>query len=88
VNFEALGELANKTGGAFLFAESPEQLIPLYGSVGRLLSLSLPTYRLRWTIQTGSADFQTGNAVLGRVEVKVPSATQASFDVPFIVGIP
>ena len=88
VNFEALGELANKTGGAFLFAESPEQLIPLYGSVGRLLSLSLPTYRLRWTIQAGSADFQSGNAVLGRVEVKVPSTTQPSFDVPFIVGIP
>jgi len=88
VNFEALGELANKTGGAFLFAESPEQLIPLYGSVGRLLSLSLPTYRIRWTIQTGSAVFQSGSAVLGRVEVKVPSGTQSSFDVPFIVGIP
>ena len=86
VNFEALGELANQTGGAFLFADSAEQLIPLYGSVGKLLSLSLPTYRLRWTIQGAAPDvFLSGNAVLGRVEV---SAGGSKFEVPFIVGIP
>ncbi|MFZ0105690.1 MAG: vWA domain-containing protein [Thiobacillus sp.] len=86
VNFEALGELANQTGGAFLFADSPEQLIPLYGSVGRLLSLSLPTYRLRWTVQAEeSGIFLPGNAILGRVEV---SAGGSKFEVPFIVGIP
>ena len=88
VNFEALGELANETGGAFLFAESAEQLIPLYGSVGRLLSMNLPTYRLRWTVQADANSgpiFQPGNALLGRVEVTTPSGT---FDVPFIVGIP
>lgn len=86
VNFEALGELANQTGGAFLFADSAEQLIPLYGSVGKLLSLSLPTYRLRWTIQAAATDvFLSGNAVLGRVEV---SAGGSKFEVPFIVGIP
>lgn len=86
VNFEALGELANDTGGVFLFAENPEQLIPLYGSVGRLLSLSLPTYRLRWTVQAGSAGvFQTGNLLLGRVTVNAGAST---FDVPIIVGIP
>jgi hypothetical protein len=86
VNFEALGELANQTGGAFLFADSAEQLIPLYGSVGKLLSLSLPTYRLRWTVQATEANvFLSGNAVLGRVEV---SAGGSKFEVPFIVGIP
>ena len=46
IDFEAMAELANQTGGAFLFAENAEQLIPLYGTVGDLLSLSLPTYRL------------------------------------------
>lgn len=89
VNFEALGELANSTGGAFLFAESAEQLIPLYGSVGRLLSMNLPTYRLRWTVQADSSSepiFQSGNALLGRVEVTTPN--NGTFDVPFIVGIP
>jgi hypothetical protein len=85
VNFEALGELANQTGGAFLYADSAEQLIPLYGSVGKLLSLSLPTYRLTWTVQAGSSAFQSGNALLGRVEVTAGGST---FDVPFIVGIP
>jgi hypothetical protein len=86
VNFEALGELANQTGGAFLFADSAEQLIPLYGSVGKLLSLSLPTYRLKWTIQAAATEvFLPGNAVLGRVEV---TAGGGKFEVPFIVGIP
>ncbi len=86
VNFEALGELANGTGGVFLFAESPEQLIPLYGSVGRLLSLSLPTYRLTWTVQaTSPGVFQTGNVLLGSVTVTAGGST---FDVPFFVAIP
>ena len=85
VNFEALGELANSTGGAFLFAENAEQLIPLYGSVGRLLSLSLPTYRLSWTVNADADVFVPGNALLGRVQVNTASGT---FDVPFIVGIP
>lgn len=85
VNFEALGELANETGGAFLFAENAEQLIPLYGSVGRLLSLSLPTYRLSWTVDADADVFVPGNALLGRVQVTTASGT---FDVPFIVGIP
>lgn len=88
VNFESLGELANGTGGAFLFADSPQQLIPLYGSIGRLLSLSLPTYRLKWTVQASSTGvFQTGNALLGQVQVTV-DAGSSTFDVPFIVGIP
>jgi hypothetical protein len=82
----ALGELANRTGGAFLYADTPEQLLPLYGSVGKLLSLSLPTYRLRWTVQAPSAGvFQTGRTLLGRVQV---TAAGSTFDVPFVVGIP
>jgi von Willebrand factor type A domain len=86
VDFEALGELANQTGGAFLFADNPEQLIPLYGSVGKLLSLSLPTYRLTWTVTSPTANaFQSGNALLGKVQVTAGGST---FDVPFIVGIP
>jgi len=86
VNFEALGELANGTGGVFLFAESPEQLIPLYGSVGKLLSLSLPTYRLTWTVQATSAGvFQSGNVLLGSVTVNADGST---FKVPFYVAIP
>jgi len=82
----ALGELANQTGGAFLYAETAEQLLPLYGSVGKLLSLSLPTYRLRWTVRASAPGaFQSGYTLLGRVQV---TAGARSFDVPFIVGIP
>lgn len=86
VDVAALGELANLTGGAFLYADTAEQLLPLYGSLGRLLSLSLPTYRLRWTVQAGAGNaFLPGSTLLGRVQV---SATGKTFDVPFVVGIP
>lgn len=86
VDIIALGELANQTGGAMLYADSPEQLLPLYGSVGRLLSLSLPTYRLRWTVQAAAAGaFPSGSTLIGRVQV---TANGRSFDVPFVVGIP
>jgi hypothetical protein len=85
VDIVALGELANKTGGALLYADNAEQLLPLYGSVGRLLSLSLPTYRLRWTVQANAGTFVSGNTLLGRVQVTAQSGT---FDVPFVVGIP
>ncbi len=86
IDVEALADLSNRTGGAFLYAESAEQLLPLYGTVGRLLSLSLPTYRLRWTVQADSAGaFVSGRALLGRIEVHHGSGT---FEVPFIVGIP
>lgn len=86
VDVATLGELANQTGGAFMYADSTEQLIPLYGSVGKLLSQTLSTYRLRWTVRAGAAGaFQPGNALLGRVQV---TAGGSSFDVPFIVGLP
>jgi hypothetical protein len=86
VDVAALGELANQTGGAFLYADTVQQFLPLYGSVGRLLSLSQPTYRLRWTVQAASAGtFRPGAALLGKVQVNVGGNR---FDVPFIVGIP
>ena len=86
VDIVALGELANHTGGALLYADTAEQLLPLYGSVGRLLSLSLPTYRLRWTVRASAPGvFLSGRTLLGRVQVTAGAKT---FDVPFIVGIP
>jgi hypothetical protein len=82
----ALGELASQTGGAFLYADSAQQLLPLYGSLGRLLSLSLPTYRLRWTVLAGAPNaFRSGGTLLGKVQVTQGSR---SFDIPFLVGIP
>lgn len=86
IDVAALGELANQTGGAFLYADSAEQLLPLYGSVGKLLSLGLPTYRLRWTVRADAPGvFQSGSSLLGRVQV---TAGTHAFNVPFIVGVP
>ena len=86
VDIVALGELANQTGGAMLYADTAVQLLPLYGSVGQLLSLSLPTYRLRWTVRASAPGvFLPGYTLLGRVQLTAGTST---FDVPFIVGIP
>jgi hypothetical protein len=86
IDFEALGELAHATGGAFLYGNSAEQLIPLYGSVGRMLSLSLPTYRLQWTVETATAGtLQSRSKLLGMIEVAVDGTT---VDVPLVVGMP
>lgn len=82
----ALGELANQTGGALLYADNAAQLVPLYGSVGRLMSLSLTSYRLRWTVRTETpGGLRSGQALLGRVQVTAGGST---FDVPFVVGVP
>lgn len=86
VDLAALGELANRTGGAMLYADNAEQLLPLYGSVGRLLSLSLPTYRVRWTVSADAPGaFASGAMLLGRVRV---ATAEGPIVVPFVVGIP
>ncbi len=86
VDVAALGELAHRTGGALLYADHVTQLLPLYGSVGRLMSLSLDTYRLRWTVRAAAPGvFRPGQTMLGRVQV---TAAGSVFDVPFVVGVP
>jgi hypothetical protein len=86
VDIATLGELANDSGGALLYADNVTQLLPLYGSVSRLMSLSLPTYRLSWTVQANAAGaFSPGQALIGRVQV---NAGHSTIEVPFVVGIP
>lgn len=85
VDAEALGDLAHRTGGAFLYADNAEQALTLYGSVSQLLSLSMPTYRLRWTVQVDSPAALAGHMLIGRVQVK---AGQKTIEVPFVVAIP
>jgi len=86
VDFEALGELASGTHGIFLFAENAEQLIPLYGSLGALLSRSLLTYEMEWTVRaTADNTFVSGHSVIGRLQI---DAAGTPIQVPFIVGIP
>jgi hypothetical protein len=85
VDIAALGEIAHGTGGAMLYADNVTQLLPLYGSVGRLMSMSLPTHRLRWTVRSDADDtFRPGQTLIGRVQV---DAGGSRFDVPFVVGI-
>jgi hypothetical protein len=82
--------LLRRGGGATdkSIASAPGEptLLPLYGSVGGLLCLSLPTYRLTWTVRADAAGaFQSDASLLGRVQVNSGTST---FDVPFVIGIP
>ncbi len=86
IDVEALSQLATAGGGAMLYADKVEQLIPLYGSLGRLMSLGLPTYRLRFSVDAGEAGvFASGQTVLARARVQLRSQT---VDIPLAVSIP
>ena len=69
----------------FLFADDVTQLIPIYGSLGNLLSGSLTTYRLTYRITTTvDGAFQAGRSVRGTLAVN--AATNA-INMPFVVRI-
>jgi hypothetical protein len=81
----ALAELADGGNGTFLYAENAEQLIPIYGSLGNLLSRSLTTYQTTWTVQATQAGvFLTGRSVLGKLRVATGTNT---IELPFVVRI-
>ena len=52
----AMAELALRNGGAYMFAERPTQLISIFGVLDRLLSDSLPTYEMEWTVNAAAGD--------------------------------
>jgi hypothetical protein len=86
IDVEALSQLATATGGAMLYADKVEQLIPLYGSLGRLMSMGLATYRLQFTIDAGETGvLASGQTVLARARVLVRGQV---VDIPLAVGIP
>ncbi len=81
----ALSELADGGNGTFMYADNAQQLIPIYGSLGRLLSRSLTTYESTWTIQAGEAGvFVSGRTVLGKL--RVATGTNV-IELPFVVRI-
>ncbi len=86
IDVEALSHLSTAGGGAMLYADKVEQLVPLYRSLGRLMSLGLPTYRMRFRIDAGAVGvFASGQTVLARAQVNLGGQ---SVDIPLAVGIP
>jgi PKD repeat protein len=80
----ALATLADAGNGVFLFAEDVTQLIPIYGSLGNLLSGSLTTYRLTYKIQAATdGTFQAGRSIRGTLAVN----TGVNVNLPFVVRI-
>jgi hypothetical protein len=86
VKVEALAELANRTGGTFLLAPDASSLIPIYESLGALLSGSLLQYETVWTVRSPTANaFRSGYFVSGKMDIDVGSEVVT---VPFVVAIP
>ena len=85
VKVEALAELANLTGGTFLFASDAASLVPIYGSLGALLSGSLLQYETVWTVRSPTANaFRPGYAVSGKMDINIGSEV---ITLPFVVVI-
>jgi hypothetical protein len=82
----AMAELALRNGGAYMFAERPTQLIPIFGVLDRLLADNMPYYEMVWTVNAASGVFSSGRAVLGRLTVDTGSGEP--FTLPFTVQIP
>jgi PKD repeat protein len=86
VNVEALADLANRTGGTFLLAPDASALIPIYGSLGALLSGSLLQYETVWTVRSPTANaFRSGYFVSGKMDIDIGAEV---ITVPFVVAIP
>jgi PKD repeat protein len=86
VRIEALAELADGTGGAFLLAPDAAALIPIYGSLGNLLSGTLPQYQTVWTIRSPTPSaFRSGYFVSGEMDI---DSGFGVITVPFVVAIP
>jgi hypothetical protein len=86
VRVEALADLANRTGGTFLLAPDASSLIPIYGSLGALLSGSLLQYETVWTVRSPTANaFRSGYFVSGKMDIDAGSEV---ITVPFVVAIP
>jgi PKD repeat protein len=85
VKVEALAELANLTGGTFLLAPDASSLIPIYGSLGALLSGSLLQYETVWTVRSPTANaFRSGYFVSGKMDIDIGSEV---ITVPFVVPV-
>ena len=80
----AMAELALRNGGAFMFAERPTQLISIFGVLDLLLSDSLPSYEMVWTVNAAPNTFIVGRAMIGRVTVDTGAGT---FSLPLAVQI-
>ena len=66
----AMAELALRNGGAYMFAERPTQLISIFGVLDLLLSDSLPSYEMVWTVNAARKHASlVGRAMIGRVTV-------------------
>jgi hypothetical protein len=86
VRVQSLAELASRTGGTYLLAPDASSLIPIYGSLGALLSGSLLQYEIVWTVRSPTANaFRAGYFVSGKMDIDVGSEV---ITVPFVVAIP
>ena len=70
IDVDTMRQLAQGGRGFFLFAENAQQLLPIYRSLGELLSQTLATYRMEWTIRADApATYQTGQTILGNLGI-------------------
>jgi hypothetical protein len=83
VNTLVLGEIASKTGGAFMWASDAKQLVSMYGNLGNILRGSAFIYRISWSLYvTGGVAFP-GTSLTTDIKVVTSNGT---FYIPFYIA--
>lgn len=82
VNTTVLGEIAARTGGAFMWASDAKQLVSIYGNLGNILHGSAFIYRISWNLfVTGGAAFP--GSLTSSIKVVTSNGT---FYIPFYIA--
>jgi hypothetical protein len=84
-NLPVLADIAQRTGGAVLFAQDAGQLVTFYKTLGNTLQGTGSFYRTRWIATRSSGTFKTGDTVFGKMHV---NAGGTDITTPFIVHVP
>jgi uncharacterized protein with von Willebrand factor type A (vWA) domain len=86
VNLEKLTEMAQGTGGAFMWATDARQLVALYGTLANILRNEVLVYQTRWSVTRNGSAFTSGSWFSTSVVVDVPN--HGKLGAPFRVQIP
>jgi Carboxypeptidase regulatory-like domain/von Willebrand factor type A domain len=84
-NMLVLGEMAQRTGGAVMYAGDARQLVSIFGSLGNILRGSAARYRVRWQVVRGTGAWGSGTQVSTSIRIVTPIGTvfaPAYFRVP------
>jgi hypothetical protein len=71
------GELATRTGGAFAYAEHPDQLPVVFSALNSIISHELAYNRVRIRLDSEPGSFVPGRTVMGYLQIRIGTNARA-----------